>query len=173
MADTDRDPDPDPGRHRAPGEVRDAITDLLYEYTYRIDAGDLDGVGDLFADATYRTVGSDVVLRGRDEVTAAQRFVMRLYDGSPRTHHNVGNVIVRVEPSGTAATSRSYFTVTFQPPGPGEGPRVILTGRYEDRFERVDGQWRFADRLIHMDQVGDLSEHLQLDRFTPPPPPNL
>ncbi len=148
--------------------VRDAVTDLLFEYTYRIDAGDLDGVGALFADATYRTVGSDVVLRGAAEVTAAQRFVVRLHDGSPRTHHDVGNVIVAVDPSGTTATSRSYFTVTFAPPRPGEGPRVILTGRYEDAFALVDRTWRFTDRLIHMDQVGDLSEHLHLDRFTPP-----
>ncbi len=148
--------------------ARHAVTDLLFEYTYLIDAGDLDGVGALFADATSRTVGSDVVLRGAAEVTAAQRFVMRLYDGSPRTHHDVGNVIVAFEPAGTRATSRSYFTVTFAPPGPGEGPRVILTGRYEDSFALVDGAWRFTDRLIHMDQLGDLSEHLHLDRFTPP-----
>ena len=31
------------------------------------------------------------------------------------------------------------------------------------RFERVDGTWRWAERLIHVDQVGDVSEHLNLD----------
>ncbi len=145
---------------------RQAIVDLLHEYAFRIDGGDLDGVGALFADATYRTVGSDVTLRGADEVAAAQRFVVRLYDGSPRTHHDITNTVVAAA-GPDAATGRSYFTVTFAPPG--EGPRPILTGRYEDRFARgSDGTWRFTDRLIHLDQVGDLSGHLHLDRFTPP-----
>jgi hypothetical protein len=37
-------------------------------------------------------------------------------------------------------------------------------GRYEDRFERVGGAWRWSERLIHVDQLGDVSEHLNLDR---------
>jgi len=36
----------------------------------------------------------------------------------------------------------------------------ILCGRYQDAFERVGGAWRFADRLILSDLVGDLSRHL-------------
>jgi len=146
-------------------DERTAITDLLFEYAHLIDAGDLDGVGALFADSTYRTMGHEVVLRGAAEVSGAQRYVMRLYGGSPRTHHNVSNVIVQVDGSGREATSRAYFTVVFHPPTPGSDPRVILTGRYEDTFTCVDGRWRFTDRLIHMDQVGDLSEHLRLERL--------
>jgi hypothetical protein len=39
---------------------------------------------------------------------------------------------------------------------------VVVSGRYHDRFERDrDGQWRFADRLIFTDQVGDVSRHLR------------
>jgi len=151
-------------------DARAAITDLLFEYAHLIDAGELDAVGALFADATYRTVGHDVVLRGAADVTGAQRYVMRLYDGSPRTHHNIGNVTVSMDPSGATATSRAYFTVIFHPPAPGQDPRVILTGRYEDTFACEDGTWQFTDRLIHMDQVGDLSEHLHLDRLRPAPP---
>jgi hypothetical protein len=40
------------------------------------------------------------------------------------------------------------------PPGP------ILAGRWHDRFERDGDQWRFADRLIHADLVGDLRFHI-------------
>jgi len=151
-------------------EAHTAITDLLFEYAHRIDAGKLDAVGALFADATYRTVGHDVVLRGAAAVTGAQRYVMRLYDGSPRTHHNIGNVIVTVDATGATASSRSYFTVVFQPPAPGSEPRVILTGRYQDTFGCRDTTWHFTDRLIHLDQVGDLSEHLYLDRLDPEVP---
>jgi 3-phenylpropionate/cinnamic acid dioxygenase small subunit len=153
----------------APGdraEARHAITDLLFQYAHLIDAGELDAVGLLFSHATYRTVGHDVVLSGATEVTGAQRYVMRLYDGSPRTHHNISNVIVQLDATGTQATSRSYFTVLFHSPTSGADPHVILTGRYNDTFACVDGTWRFTDRLITMDQVGDLREHLRLDRLS-------
>jgi hypothetical protein len=39
--------------------------------------------------------------------------------------------------------------------------QTIVTGRYQDRFERVDGRWRFAYRdLTLIDMVGDVSRHL-------------
>jgi 3-phenylpropionate/cinnamic acid dioxygenase small subunit len=142
--------------------ARDAISDLLFEYAARIDTGDLAGVGALFEHATYRTAGSPVVLRGAQEVRAAQETVVRLYDGVPRTHHVVTNVRVAVAPDARTATASSYFAVLFAPPG--AAPSVILTGRYEDALEHVDSTWRFTDRLIHLDQIGDLSGHLHLDR---------
>jgi hypothetical protein len=39
--------------------------------------------------------------------------------------------------------------------------QAIACGRYEDAFERTAGRWRFADRLIVLDLVGDLSHHLR------------
>ena len=36
----------------------------------------------------------------------------------------------------------------------------IASGRYLDRFERVDGAWRFADRLITGFLLGDRSQHV-------------
>jgi hypothetical protein len=36
----------------------------------------------------------------------------------------------------------------------------IISGRYHDRFERVDGVWRFTHRHIISELVGDLSQHL-------------
>ena len=42
--------------------------------------------------------------------------------------------------------------------------QAILCGRYHDAFERVGGAWRFADRLILPDLVGDLSRHLRAGR---------
>ena len=36
----------------------------------------------------------------------------------------------------------------------------VISGRYLDGFERVDGVWRFATRKMYVDLVGDLSQHL-------------
>jgi hypothetical protein len=38
---------------------------------------------------------------------------------------------------------------------------VIIAGRYHDAFATIDGEWRFTDRLIFSDLVGDLSHHLR------------
>jgi hypothetical protein len=41
--------------------------------------------------------------------------------------------------------------------------RVVTTasGRYLDRFERRAGQWRFVERRVRTDLVGDVSRHLR------------
>jgi hypothetical protein len=37
----------------------------------------------------------------------------------------------------------------------------IAAGRYNDRFERHGGRWRFTQRRVHVDLVGDVSRHLR------------
>jgi hypothetical protein len=37
----------------------------------------------------------------------------------------------------------------------------VLTGRYDDTFTRVDDGWRFSERVIHPDLLGDLSHHMR------------
>lgn len=143
--------------------VHDEIARLLYVYAERVDAGDFDGVSDLFADATYRTEGAEAVLSG-DEVGATMARTVKLYDGRPRTKHVVTNVIVEPDDGDPdTARARSSFTVIQDPPG--QAPAIVVTGRYHDRFTRTAGAWHFADRLITIDQVGDLSSHLHLDRL--------
>ena len=36
----------------------------------------------------------------------------------------------------------------------------VIGGRNYDRFERVDGVWRFRERRIESDLMGDLSAHM-------------
>lgn len=135
----------------------DAIARLVHLYAERLDGGDLDGVAELFARGTLRSNRTDAVRRGRDEARALYRDTVALYDGVPCTKHVITNLVIDV--AADAATARSYFTVLQARP---ELPlQVIIAGRYHDRFERDDGLWRFADRLILVDLVGDLSRHLK------------
>ena len=69
--------------------------------------------------------------------------------------------MVDIDEAADRATARSYYVVLQATPKLPFQP--IAGGRYDDRFERVDGTWRFADRLIHVDQIGDMSEHLSFD----------
>jgi hypothetical protein len=38
----------------------------------------------------------------------------------------------------------------------------IVNGRYRDTFERVDGQWRYKHRVMIVEHVGDVSQHLNM-----------
>ena len=135
----------------------EVITALVMEYAERIDAGDLDGLAALFAHATWRSPARAEPLRGAAEVRTAYDAVI-LYGGVPATRHVVTNLVVELEPP-DGASARSSFTV-FQAL-PDFPLQAIMCGRYRDTFRRGDGSWRFADRLILPDLIGDLSRHLR------------
>ncbi|MBV8930111.1 MAG: nuclear transport factor 2 family protein, partial [Mycobacteriaceae bacterium] len=79
-------------------------------------------------------------------------------DGTPRTKHVVTNPIIEIDEN--TATCRSYYTVLQQTDT--LPLQVIVSGRYHDRFERVEGRWRFCYRDYSlMDLIGDLSQHLR------------
>lgn len=134
----------------------DAITALVHEYAYRLDAGDLDGVAALFEHAELGSTRHDRRYRGAREARTIYDNVIIHDDGTPKTLHQLTNVTVQVE--GDRATARSYFTV-LQVARLGLHP--ILAGEYRDRFERVDDAWRFTERIFDPRLFGDLSSHMR------------
>lgn len=145
-------------------ESHHAISTLLFRYAECVDQADFDGLSRLFEHGRIRSTAgseSDVGMQG-EEIGRFYAATNRVHaDGTLRTRHLATNVQIDIDEATDAATARSYYVVlqateklAFQP---------IAGGRYEDRFERVDGRWRFADRLIHVDQIGDMSEHLSFD----------
>jgi hypothetical protein len=143
-------------------DPRDAITELVYGYAERVDLGDFSGVADLFAHATYRAVVGNGIATYEGSAAVLDSFttmVVLYEDGTPGTKHVITNLVIDV--GGATATARSYFSVLQARPG--LPLQVIIAGRYHDRFECADGQWRFADRLIYSDLIGDLSHHLKIN----------
>ena len=138
------------------------IENLMYTYAERIDAGNLEGVADLFANG--RIVASpdapvETVVAGRDEVLGMYQGSTRLYPcGTPRTKHVTTNAIIEVDNDAGTASARSYYTVFQQLDDFPLQP--IITGRYHDTFHRIDGEWWFDRRTMLVDQLGDLSRHL-------------
>jgi hypothetical protein len=125
-------------------------------YAERLDAGDLAGVAAHFADAAYRSAQGGEY-RGAAAVREVLERLVILYDGVPRTQHVTTNLVIEL--AGDTAAARSYFTVLQAAPGAPLQP--IVAGRYHDRFVRGADGWRFSDRLIFMDLIGDLSRHLK------------
>lgn len=135
------------------------ITNLLYRYAELMDAGDLTAVAAMFRHAKMKSGAADGLL-GHEAMLDQWRHFVKIHPcGTPRTKHVVTNPIVEVDEAADTATCRSYYTVlqaTDAIP-----LQVIAAGRYHDRFERVDGSWRFAFRDYSMlDLKGDLSDHL-------------
>ena len=139
------------------------IRALIHAYAERIDTGDLDGLAELFADSTWRSGGRSEVFRGVEQVRRMYNGVI-LYDGRPCTKHVITNVSIVCDGS-DVATARSYFTVLQATPSLPLQP--IIAGSYHDEFTRVDGTWRFSDRLIVVDLVGDLSQHMRMGEGMP------
>ena len=140
-----------------------AIERLLFEYAARIDAGDFAGVGALFADGAIAMADGTRIAVGAEAVEALYVATTRRYDddGTPHTKHVTTNVSVDLDPTGDRAVVRSYFTVLQ---GLTDFPlQPIISGRYEDRVERVDGAWAFRERRMHPELYGDLSRHLLIE----------
>ena len=141
------------------------IENLLHTYAERIDAGDLEGVADLFSHgriAASADAPAEQIFEGRDRVLALYRGSARIYDdGSPHTKHLTTNSIIEVDASENTASARSYYTVFQQVEDLALQP--IIAGRYNDTFQRIDGRWWFDTRIMFVDLVGDISRHLLYD----------
>ena len=164
-------PEPSPG---APGPVRGGgtlpgvsdtqeIANLVYEYGYRIDAGDFAGIGSLLADARLTSDDGLMNVSGADAIAAHYASTTRLYEdtGTPKTKHVFTNMQIEVDPGGTTARGKANYLVYQQTDV--LPLQLIITGHYEHRFEKRGDGWRIVEKKFFVDQVGDLSQHLLFD----------
>jgi hypothetical protein len=145
------------------------IQNLLHRYAYLMDQADFDGVGQMFAHADVHMPGDAGIYR-KDPVGLANMFRRwnRVYADTRtlRTRHITTNLILE-EDGPERAIGRCYVLVVQATPSFPLQP--VIAGTYEDKFEKVSGLWRFAERreeFKNFELVGDLSSHLALD-FTP------
>jgi 3-phenylpropionate/cinnamic acid dioxygenase small subunit len=136
------------------------IENLIYCYAERIDAGDLEGVAELFRDAEIVSTAHNVRRAGLDEVLEMYALSCRIHasTGTPLTKHLTTNVIIELEKNSREASARSYYTVIQATDALPLQP--IISGRYRDRFRKVDEKWQFASREMLVDLIGNCSEHL-------------
>lgn len=141
----------------------DHIRNLLGEYCRRIDAGDFDGVGELFAHGALADERGNELARGVSDIAAFYAATTRRHgDGTPRTKHVVSNTVL--EPSGDGmVVARSDYVVLMATDDLALQP--IITGGYVDTFAPDEGGtgWHFIERRFRVDHLGDLSQHLTID----------
>ncbi len=130
---------------------RQAILDLISEYSYTYDEDRIDDFVELFTDdaKTYiYLAGSDTPLTETSS-NAERRLVIQEFRsgpineaGMPR-HFQTNTVLTRV--SSNRISGRTMVMGTQQPYD-GTLARILFTAVYEDEFVFSKGEWRFALR---------------------------
>lgn len=119
---------------------REAIRDCLYRYCRGIDRMD----GGLLASA-YWPGAMDHHSGFTGTVEQFIDWAIPRLAAMEQSVHMIGNVLIRIE--GDAAKVESYLWSVSVVPGD-EPRRVITCGRYNDRFEKRDDEWRIAERWV-------------------------
>jgi 3-phenylpropionate/cinnamic acid dioxygenase small subunit len=141
--------------------AQDEIRALMYRYCEMIDAGDVDGLVELFADAVLGGFEGTREWQGREEIRAMYGGAGRRERtaGTRRTKHITTNVLIDVDEDAGTASARSYW-VLLTSQAPNTPITISLAGSYHDRFARIDNQWRFVERRYLVDLQGDDSASL-------------
>lgn len=138
------------------------IMDVIHRYCHAVDRRRWSLMGSVFhPDATYKFFSiegswSDFVAQAR-----------ALIDPIGVTHHQVSNITIRFD--GDTAWSETYLRAFHQVPPDyppwtvfslPAGGVILIGGRYVDRFERRNGEWRIAHRHGLLDWRQD---HVEID----------
>lgn len=130
---------------------REEIRDVIYHYVHAVDRRRWDIMERVFhEDAVFKF--GPVAGNWRDFVEQARAII----DPTLSTHHQLGNCLIAFDESGEAADTETYMTAMhIIPPGypvpdvfpdRGENYSAVIAGRYVDRFEKRDGEWRIIHR---------------------------
>jgi hypothetical protein len=132
--------------------TRDELRALSERYAQAVDRRDREQfVGVFVPDATVEVrlpgTGEDelMVQHGHDEIGPIIEFVATY----PRTMHMLGQSTY--EHDGDHATGEVYCLAHHLDPARNGPSNYVMYIRYDDRYRRVDGQWRIEKRRVNID----------------------
>jgi hypothetical protein len=100
------------------------------------------------------------LLEGSAAVEDMLHHMLRRYpDGTPRTAHVTTNLLIQVDETAGTASATSYITILQAEPDSKFPLQAIFSGRYQDRFHRLQGEWHFLERALVPTLLGDLSRN--------------
>lgn len=110
-----------------------AIHQLLARYAHAIDSGNGKAWAETFTeDGVFEYVDRRKAV-GRTQIAAVVRTGNRPYT----SRHMAQNELIKID--GDTATLKAYLIVT-------RGTDIIVTGNYDDKLKRVNGEWLFSER---------------------------
>jgi len=132
-------------------EDRQAIHDVIVRYCRGVDRSDADLVSAAFHDdAIDNHFGVDLPFREAIGTLKAARSGSTAPPSKTTSMHNLCNILIEVD--GDVARCESYVVVVVRiPQDSGAAIDWMHAGRYIDRFERRNGDWRIACRTVVYD----------------------
>jgi hypothetical protein len=122
--------------------AKQEIADVIYRYARGIDRLDLDLVRSCYHPDAYDDHGT---LKGNvDEfIAGVEAFLPQFVV----TQHFMGNMLIEVD--GEKALAETYAVAYHRKElADGSGKDDVFGIRYVDRFERRDGEWKIAHRVV-------------------------
>ncbi|WP_240953659.1 nuclear transport factor 2 family protein [Sphingomonas sp. G-3-2-10] len=128
---------------------REMIRDCLFRYCRGIDRAD-----EAALRSAYWPDGTDNHGPYQGSASGFIDWAMQTLPSIERGIHQIHNILIDLR--GAEARVESYFTALQRQPGTNGGiADVHMAGRYLDRFEKRDGEWRVADRTVVFDWVSE------------------
>jgi hypothetical protein len=129
-------------------EDRQAIHDVIIRYCRGVDRSDPNLVLSAFHDdAIDNHFG--VVLPFREAIGTLKSARSGSAPSKTKSMHNICNILIELD--GDIARCETYVTVIVRIPHEGKDIDWTHAGRYVDRFERRNGDWRIAYRTVVYD----------------------
>lgn len=124
-------------------EDRAAIGELLANYCFFIDDRDMENLATLFTpDGCFRSV--DGVMNGLGREAVMNNFIGRFAALGPSNHFTHDRT-VQFDP---IDPNMAYGRVNAHAEVVRNGEAMFTALRYADTYQRIDGAWRFKDRLL-------------------------
>ena len=136
---------------------------MLIQYCYALDRMDLPLLSALFTSDCTVDYGPDERLQS-NSAAALEKSLERMWRWS-RTSHHLSNVQIKFENDG--AVANSYVHAWHER---SDGSTATILGQYQDRFVRVDSNWRIAERRMVMNGC-DAGFTVNINRCKRNPPP--
>ncbi len=141
---------------------KQAIAEVMMTYCRAIDRLDENMLRSVFHPNSQHNHGfkgpsSDPTAKGKDgQPGDFVGYALQTLSRMTRTHHQLGNIFVEIQPGGTVAYTEAYFTAYHRMRAKGDpkaGPNAwdtemdwFVAGRYMDRMEKRNGVWKIARR---------------------------
>lgn len=120
----------------------EAIKQLVSRYNVAFDDFDVEGWVDCFTDdAVFNRSNAGRAYRGHDEL----RELITEYSQSMKGRHITTNFDITL--NGETATMSCYLQLLDRD----HGHSVAMFAVYDDELRKIDGRWKFSQRLLEVD----------------------